>query len=343
MLFSFVVPVYNTSKYLDKCMESILCQKGAEYEVVLVDDGSTDGSSEMCDSYVRDYPAVVRVIHKENEGSLQTRHRGIQESKGDWILCIDSDDYIDKDYLCTITDCIHKYNPDLIIFNFSYVDDNEKVRASSFSFNSDELICANNKEKLFEKRLLTDEINSMCLKAVNRDLLDTTLDYSHCIVKNMADDAVEVLPILTNAERTAIIKKPLYYYRKGHQSTTSNVCYENWGSIKNCFFITEEYLGIWKVSNELKSRFYTRNIEILSNFLRWANSQPDEKLEKTFDDIIHIISSHPAFKRCMQMYNKAFAKTLYLKFSVPKIMKYVKKENVNGLKRYFSFEKKIRR
>ena len=65
MLFSFIVPVYNTSKYLDKCMESLLCQKSADFEIILVDDGSTDKSGKMCDSYAEKYPDVVRVIHKD--------------------------------------------------------------------------------------------------------------------------------------------------------------------------------------------------------------------------------------------------------------------------------------
>lgn len=78
LLFSFIVPVYNTSKYLNECIESLLCQKGADYEIVLIDDGSTDGSGEICDSYAKKYPDTVRAIHKENEGLLLTRRRGFK-------------------------------------------------------------------------------------------------------------------------------------------------------------------------------------------------------------------------------------------------------------------------
>ena len=91
MLFSVCIPVYNTSKYLDECLASVLCQTEKDYEIVLVDDGSTDGSGALCDRYAARYPHI-RVIHKENEGLMMTRRRGFQEALGDYFICLDSDD-----------------------------------------------------------------------------------------------------------------------------------------------------------------------------------------------------------------------------------------------------------
>ena len=121
MLFSFIVPVYNTSQYLERCIKSILCQKGADFEILLIDDGSTDNSGEMCDQYAKQYPDIVRVIHKENEGLLLTRRRGFREAKGDWFINVDSDDYIAPDLLESVVSAINRYHPDMVMYNFQFL------------------------------------------------------------------------------------------------------------------------------------------------------------------------------------------------------------------------------
>ena len=341
MFFSFIVPVYNTSKYLNRCIESILCQKGADYEILLVDDGSTDNSGKLCDQYAKQYPEIVRVIHKQNEGSLLTRHKGIMCSHGDWIICVDSDDYISSHFLVTINEIILNNNPDMILFHYAYFNEIGNIISAKPVFSSDKVFELNQKEEVLEKRLTGTNLNSMCLKAIRRDIMDFTIDYANCGIRNLCDDAVEVLPLLTNAKRIVSTNKVLYYYRKGHESTTASRTYSNWQETKSCFLLTEEYLEKWDVADELRKKFYTYNVEVLSNFLRWVFRQVDNQLPKSVDSIIHEINIHPAFQRCMQMYQKQYAKTAYLKFSVPIIMRYVQKENVKRLKRYFALEGKV--
>lgn len=323
-------------------MDSLLCQKGADFEILLVDDGSTDGSGTLCDRYADKYPDIVRVIHKENEGLLLTRRRGFKEAKGDWFICIDSDDYANEKLLETVVLIIKKYRPDMVMYNFEYVNDDGKKSKSRLTLDNESVFEGDAKQTIYKQRLLTDDINNMWSKAIKRDILDIDIDYSRCGIRNMCEDAIQALPLFTNAQRIVYLNKPLYYYRKGQDSITAARTYDNWLALKTCFLITEDYLDIWNVSDELKSRFYTHSAENLSNFLRWANSQPDDKLEKTFNEIIYTISTHPAYKRCMERYSKSYAGTSYLRFSVPKIMKYVKKANANGLKRFLAFEKKIR-
>lgn len=90
---SVVIPVYNVEKYLKRCLESILKQNIVNYEILLVDDGSTDSSGKICDSYAQRYNHI-RVIHKENEGLGLTRNVGIMYAQGEYILFVDSDDFI---------------------------------------------------------------------------------------------------------------------------------------------------------------------------------------------------------------------------------------------------------
>ena len=93
---SIIIPVYNNKAFLRRCIESVICQSVKEYEIILVDDGSTDGSSDICDEYDKLY-SVVSSVHKVNEGPVSARMRGVKESKGDFITFLDSDDWVDND------------------------------------------------------------------------------------------------------------------------------------------------------------------------------------------------------------------------------------------------------
>lgn len=95
---SVIVPVYNTEKYLRRCIDSILAQTFTDFELLLVDDGSKDNSGTICDEYVEKDPRV-RVFHKENGGVTAARNMGIEEAKGEWLAFVDADDYILLDYL----------------------------------------------------------------------------------------------------------------------------------------------------------------------------------------------------------------------------------------------------
>lgn len=90
---SIIVPVYNSSKYLRSCIDSILKQSLSDWELILVNDGSTDDSGEICDEYAVKYPAI-RVIHKENAGVSEARNTGLVAATGEYVGFVDSDDTI---------------------------------------------------------------------------------------------------------------------------------------------------------------------------------------------------------------------------------------------------------
>ncbi len=342
MLFSFIVPVYNTSKYLDKCMESLLFQKGADFEVLLIDDGSTDNSGKLCDQYAEQNPDVVRVIHKENEGLLLTRRRGFKEAKGDWFICIDSDDYADEHLLENVVSAIQKYHPDMVMYNFQYVDDNGKKSQSRLRIENESVYVGDEKQFIYAQRLLSDDINNMWSKALKREVVDIDADYNDCGIRNMCEDAYQVLPLFTNANKIVYLSKPLYNYRKGQDSITASRSFDDWIASKNCFLQTERYLDIWNISRNVRQKFYTKYTEMLTNFLRWLFSQDENRLPHSYEKIIKSICSTSSFTRCLEQYDKSCSSTRYMKLSVPVIMKYVQKENDKGLKRFFALEKKIR-
>ena len=92
--FSIITPVYNCRRYIRKCIESVVNQTYQSWELILVDDGSTDSSGEICDSYC--YDSRIKVIHQNNKGELESRINGIAIAEGVYILGLDADDYYDK-------------------------------------------------------------------------------------------------------------------------------------------------------------------------------------------------------------------------------------------------------
>ena len=132
-LISLVIPVYNVEKYLDKCMESVLAQTYDNYEVILVDDGSTDNSGKMCDEYA-ERDSRVTVYHQKNSGVSVARNVGIENAKGEFISFIDSDDWVDESYLEKLVNAQIKYNADLTICEYTnvYADGRPNVRRRSF-------------------------------------------------------------------------------------------------------------------------------------------------------------------------------------------------------------------
>lgn len=98
-LVSLVVPVYNMEQYLKRSMQTLLNLKNTEYEIIIVDDGSTDSSPGICDDYAEKYPDLVRIIHKKNGGLSSARNAGIDAAEGEYIIFPDPDDWVENDYL----------------------------------------------------------------------------------------------------------------------------------------------------------------------------------------------------------------------------------------------------
>ncbi|MGM9929613.1 MAG: glycosyltransferase family 2 protein [Bacillus sp. (in: firmicutes)] len=337
--FSFLVPVYNVEKYLSKCMYSLLAQNDAEYEILLIDDGSTDRSGELCDKFKEEYPDIVRVIHKENEGLLLTRRRGFKEAKGEWFICVDSDDYVEPNLLSTVMAIIQRHACDMVMYNFDYVDDLERHSASRLDIPDETVFHGTTKKAIYERRLLSVDVNSMCMRAIHRDLIDIDVDYSQCGIRNMCEDAVQNLAVYTNAKKIVYTSKPLYHYRKGQSSITAKRSLDSWIASKKCYEITESYLEIWNVPTEIRIKYYTQACELVTNFARWLIAEGNEEQIHT---CIGILRENDNFKKCCDKLNKNYISTRYMRFSVPKVLKYIQMGNTTVLRVFFNFERILR-
>ena len=117
---SIIIPVYNVERYLPVCLESIVQQSMDDYEVILVDDGSTDSSGPICNEYADRHPQF-RVIHQQNQGISAARNAGVVESKGKYLLFLDSDDFLVPNSLSKLLELANKNDLDVLGFNLIYV------------------------------------------------------------------------------------------------------------------------------------------------------------------------------------------------------------------------------
>lgn len=141
-ILSIIVPVFNVEAYLRKCIDSLINQEIKNYEIILINDGSTDNSEKICIEYKNKYPHIINYIYKKNSGLSETRNTGIREAKGEYICFIDSDDYIEKNSLSKFITIINKEKPDIIYYGYYY--EKESFIEGRFSYKSE-------KNKTFSK------------------------------------------------------------------------------------------------------------------------------------------------------------------------------------------------
>lgn len=126
VLISIIIPVYNAEHYLQRCVHAVLGQDYNHFEVVLVDDGSTDGSGQLCDEYA-EKDKRVHVIHQQNQGASIARQNGLRNAKGEYVTFIDSDDWVANDYVSKLYDFIVEHHATVSACGVQRVKENENI------------------------------------------------------------------------------------------------------------------------------------------------------------------------------------------------------------------------
>lgn len=246
MRFSILIPVYNVEKYLKECLDKISQQSYKDYEVILVDDGSTDKSGLICDEYCKSN-CRAKVIHKINEGLISARRIAINNAKGEYCVFCDSDDFLELEALNEINKIVEKREPDIIIYNaYKYIDGKkEKFFQDVFSEGM-----IQNKQDVYTKLLIEYSINSLCLKTVKRSIFDNEKDYNMFYGCNFGEDLLQTIPIVNNAQDIYYLNKPLYNYRISS------------GMMRK--FNKNYYWSYKKVNQEINKQLIDKNVEHLN-------------------------------------------------------------------------------
>lgn len=228
MLFSIIVPVYNVEQYLSECIDSILEQTYGNFELFLVDDGSTDSSGKICDEY-KSKDQRITVIHKENGGHISARRAGLEIAGGEYCCFVDSDDYVMNDFLENYARIISVYHPEVIAIN-----------ATSFNRGQFQLIKNNISEGIYEgsklqevkRRLMVIKrakndwqcalLNSLCCKCFKRS---EKLDYFLGEVSNIinGEDMFCTLCMIDVCVSLYVSQYSGYYYRMNQNSISNTM------------------------------------------------------------------------------------------------------------------------
>ena len=222
-MFSIVVPVYNVEKYLEICINSILSQTYQDFELILIDDGSTDSSGVICDNYQRTNPEKIKVIHQSNAGLLSARITGLHETKGRYIYNADSDDFLDINLLEKVKEvAIDKSNADVIVISALRIDADGNQEHTFV-----EHMFPEGKVNLYDywyKWVNFYQLNSIWLKVFKRKLLDQQfeIEIKKYIQIEFSEDLIYSIPAIRNASSIYYLDQSLYYYRINPKSITAN-------------------------------------------------------------------------------------------------------------------------
>lgn len=232
---SIIIPVYNTENYIEKCIDSIIKQTYSNIEIFLINDGSTDNSLNICKKY-EIIDKRINVIDIKNKGVSNARNIGLNLCKGNYITFIDSDDFVEKDYIKTMYNKIKENNVDVVISNPIKFINNERINEKNKIV--DELILENDN---IIKTLLNDEYYySVCWgklyskKVIKKVSFDTNL--------RIAEDLDFLLNVFNKSSKILLIKEQYYCCNIRKGSTIRSGYNEKWNDeVKLCYQIIKKY------------------------------------------------------------------------------------------------------
>lgn len=213
--FSVVIPVYNSEKYLKECLDSVLEQSFSDYEIILVDDGSTDSSGKICDDFVLNCPEKIRVIHNANSGPLLTRQAGVKLSNGEYIYIMDSDDRICKELLEKVYAVIVKHRPDMVCIDYKRIN---KYGAEILSKKSKFFVNGFIPLNEFRQKFSLGLINTMWSKIIKKDCININADYISQKWIYLGEDMLQGIDIIDHISSVYYIDEQLYEYRSNPES-----------------------------------------------------------------------------------------------------------------------------
>lgn len=317
-MFSVVIPVYQAEDSLKRCVESWLCQTEPDLELILVDDGSTDGSGKLCDDYAaRD--RRVRAVHQKNSGVSAARNRGIREARGEYLLFTDSDDYVETDYLEKMAAFQRESGSDLVLCGFHHLYDGADILKLPGKTRVVEIEAfAGDFLELYERSYLNMPWN----KLFRRELAGT-FDES----LSLGEDLLFNLDYLRRCRRVAVLAEPLCYYIQEMQGATLSskkrqnrtelartVCSETerffagmWGEAESGGRIFTRYMN--EIFDECEKLPADKNLTVREKLAVIRGYAADEWLRKRGEETVFF---YPDYRILYFFLRKNMARTAYL-------------------------------
>lgn len=292
---SIIIPVYNIEKYISQCIDSVIANNFKNYEIILVNDGSTDNSPTICKDYQKRYPKIVRLINQKNAGLSAARNTGIKHASGEYIMFIDGDDYLlQNDHISRI---VSEASEDIVQYQYAqYYERNDKLqypgKLNEHTFSDENIYITMN-------TLLEAGIFSTCAwdKLIRKKLID---DNKILFKEGLLSEDIEwMLRLYPFVNSIKIVNEVIYAYRQGRTgSITRKIGSKN---IKDLFNIINHWYS-FKYEDETQQKVYLsflayHYIILLTHI---SSSNCSKQLRKEILSIKDIIKydSHPKVRMC---------------------------------------------
>lgn len=261
---SVIIPVYQSKNYLKKCIESILNQTYNNVEIILVDDGSNDGSEALCDDYAEQYDNIL-CVHQVNKGVSSARNRGIRVSMGQYILFVDSDDYIETDYLENAIKAFEEKSVDMYLGGYQAVRNGGRIQEKKYYPMIKDMVCTRKDMEC----ILMELFQSSTLHAIGTKIYKRTLIEKYGIVfkENWKyyEDIYFCLNYLVHCKKIYIQGRIVYYYQRDITHSLSkqiaNFKYEN---IYKTYSLLYKLISTHKIFSKYERLFYEDYLEQIS-------------------------------------------------------------------------------
>ena len=318
IFISVIVPIYNGEKFLPKCIESILNQTFKNFELLLINDGSKDSSLDICNKYLEKFPDKIKIFNNKNMGCSATRNFGIENSQGNYLLFIDSDDWIEKDMLEKMYQKALLEDSDVVISGVireDMVSSTTLIQNPTFEESAYFWLTENNLipyiwNKLYKKSLI---FNNNILFPVNIRL---------------SEDMVFNIKTLLEAKKITVLSKAFYHYIIHGNNTVLNI--ENRRDIFLALETIYEYLLEKKLDNDIELFNRLRElseIHIKSAFLKLLYSKDRKEFKKCFSMFLKDTKKIKFlnFVSRFKVYKRAFSVYLIYQCNLKKIIQYREK------------------
>lgn len=286
--FAVIMPVYNVEKYLEQSVQSVIAQTYGHFRLIMVDDGSTDNSGQICDDYAKK-DSRVTVLHQPNQGQIAARTAGLKKARElassdleTYILFLDSDDWLEPYAMETIKTHLSHLNCDCLIYGFRRILNGKTVSCTEPEENRGVVPL----KEAYRKICTNSNYNSLCRKAIRLTAIPIN-DYSSYHHIRIGEDLLQTLDIIKQTNSIAFITDHLYNYRVNSNSVTELLDYEKYDFEHTVPLATLRFLREYDV--------HTKDTWIL----QWKHFS-----ERLYWDIIRLLLSHHTWKEKRELLNK---------------------------------------
>ena len=245
-MITIIIPVFNCLEYLEECISSVLAQSVEDLQVILIDDGSNDGSELICD-YYKENDCRIEVFHIPNSGVSTARNIGLQHAKGEWVTFIDADDYVSRDYCKNMLDAVSPEIDMVIARTISF--NNKGFLDDGFNLSSD-TVYDEDKSVLYKsifvdnfKGDVVPHVSTCSAKLIRKSLIDE-YRIRYKVDMKLYEDAIFNIEIINQSRKVVVIDKKIYYYRL------------NWNSSSNSLHQLSQIVHVYETLKEYDEKFH---------------------------------------------------------------------------------------